>query len=289
MGPMPPGPAPTDARYLNRELSWLDFNARVLALAEDADLPLLERVKFAAIFSANLDEFFQVRVAGLKDQFAAGVTALSIDGRTASEQLVAIGDRVRDLVARQQSLLGKLIAAARRRAHRRRGVHGPRRRGPGAPAGRVRRQGVPGPDPARRRPLAPVPLHLRPLAEPRGRDRRSRRRSEPLRPGQDPADAPSSRAPPRRPPVGPARGRRLVTARGALPGDGRRRRLSLPGDAQQRPRSRRRRRGRPPRRRRDRAPTQTIRGSGPPRGRPRHARRHRGHCCSTSSSSNGPT
>lgn len=62
-------------RYLNRELSWLDFNARVLALAEDAAAPLLERVKFVAIFSANLDEFFQVRVAALHDQLAAGATS----------------------------------------------------------------------------------------------------------------------------------------------------------------------------------------------------------------------
>ena len=66
-------PAVEDARYLDRELSWLDFNARVLALAEDASLPLLERAKFLAIFSSNLDEFFQVRVSGLKEQLAAGV------------------------------------------------------------------------------------------------------------------------------------------------------------------------------------------------------------------------
>lgn len=89
-----------ERRYLNRELSWLDFNARVLALAEDPDTPLLERVKFLAIFSQNLDEFFQVRVAGLKERVAAGVTRRSVDGMTASEQLSAILARARELSGR---------------------------------------------------------------------------------------------------------------------------------------------------------------------------------------------
>ena len=81
--------SPSDAaRFLNRELSWLDFNARVLALAEDAGVPLLERAKFLAIFSQNLDEFFQVRVAGLKDQVAAGLAATTPDGRTPAQQLL---------------------------------------------------------------------------------------------------------------------------------------------------------------------------------------------------------
>ena len=71
---------PSGERYLNREVSWLDFNARVLAQAEQADLPLLERAKFLAIFANNLDEFFQVRIAGLKDQVAADVGVPSPDG-----------------------------------------------------------------------------------------------------------------------------------------------------------------------------------------------------------------
>src|SRR5919109_279297 len=75
-------------RYLNRELSWLDFNSRVLALAADTSLPLLERAKFLAIFASNLDEFYMVRVAALKRNVAAGVTTIQ-DGAAPDEQLSA--------------------------------------------------------------------------------------------------------------------------------------------------------------------------------------------------------
>src|SRR6476659_2200318 len=85
--------------YLNRELSWLEFNARVLHEARDERNPLLERVKFLAIFAGNLDEFFQVRVAGLRQQVEAGKVARSPDGRTADEQLAAVRERVLGLVA----------------------------------------------------------------------------------------------------------------------------------------------------------------------------------------------
>ena len=95
---------PPSRRYNNRELSWLDFNARVLALAEDPHTPLLERVKFLAIFAQNLDEFFQVRVAGLKDRVAAGVHALSPDGMTSAEQLDAVQRRARELAARADEI-----------------------------------------------------------------------------------------------------------------------------------------------------------------------------------------
>jgi polyphosphate kinase len=89
------------ARLLNRELSWLEWNARVLDLAEDPDEPLLERVKFCAIFSVNLDEFFMVRVAGLLDQAASGLVVRSDDGRTAQETLREIRARVLELTGRQ--------------------------------------------------------------------------------------------------------------------------------------------------------------------------------------------
>ena len=87
--------------YFNRELSWLEFNHRVLSEAIDSRTPLLERLKFTAIFSANLDEFFMVRVAGLKRQVEAGVTKLSADGRTAPQQLEAIRQRLLPLVQLQ--------------------------------------------------------------------------------------------------------------------------------------------------------------------------------------------
>ena len=80
--------------YFNRELSWLDFNDRVLQLAEDTSVPLLERAKFCAIWESNLDEFFMVRVANLHDTVEAGVDVRGADGMSAREQIEAIGERV---------------------------------------------------------------------------------------------------------------------------------------------------------------------------------------------------
>src|SRR5688572_24526241 len=97
---MPPSTRrPATSRFLNRELSWLEFNRRVLALALDHGQPLLERVRYSAIFANNLDEFFQVRVAGLKDQVEAGVATRTPDGRTPRQQLVEIRSRVAELCA----------------------------------------------------------------------------------------------------------------------------------------------------------------------------------------------
>jgi polyphosphate kinase len=96
--------------YLNRELSWLEFNARVLDEAENEVVPLLERLKFHAIVGSNLDEFFMVRVAGLKQQLTGEVGELAADGLSAHEQLVKISARAHDLVAQQMaSLMGNLL------------------------------------------------------------------------------------------------------------------------------------------------------------------------------------
>jgi polyphosphate kinase len=98
-------------RFLNRELSWLDFNERVLALAADESIPLLERVKFCSIFSSNLDEFFMVRVAGLVDQRESGLGVRSPDGRTPSEALAAVRERVATLVATQSRLWSRELVS----------------------------------------------------------------------------------------------------------------------------------------------------------------------------------
>jgi polyphosphate kinase len=101
--------APAD-RYINRELSWLDFNARVLELAEDDSLPLLERAKFLAIFAGNLDEFYMVRIAGLKRRQSTGLTVRSPDGLTIREQLARVTERTRDLVHRHADVFTKDIS-----------------------------------------------------------------------------------------------------------------------------------------------------------------------------------
>jgi polyphosphate kinase len=95
--------------YFNRELSWLEFNHRVLHEATDPRTPLLERLKFLAIFSSNLDEFFMVRVAALQQQVAANVRKLSPDGRTATEQLDAIRERLLPMVTEQHQHFEKAL------------------------------------------------------------------------------------------------------------------------------------------------------------------------------------
>ena len=98
--------------YFNRELSWLQFNARVLELAEDPRTPLLERLKFCAIVSSNLDEFFMVRVAGLHDQIDAGIETPLQDGRTPSQTIDAIRETVREHISRQGAVLDRELRPA---------------------------------------------------------------------------------------------------------------------------------------------------------------------------------
>ena len=118
-----------DDRFINRELSWLAFNDRVLQLAREPGIPLLERGKFCAITTTNLDEFFQVRVAALKDQVAGGISEPTADGRTAAQQLAEIADRAHELVARQAGCLPRRARPGPRRGGRRhRRLGRPRRR-----------------------------------------------------------------------------------------------------------------------------------------------------------------
>lgn len=101
-----------DKTLFNRELSWLEFNRRVLDEATGESLPVLERLKFLCIFSSNLDEFFMIRVSGLKEQIFEGVGELSADGMTASEQLAEIRKRLRPMLKRQVSYLTENVLPA---------------------------------------------------------------------------------------------------------------------------------------------------------------------------------
>ena len=110
-------PLPED-RFLDRELTWLAFNQRVLELAEDRDQPLLERAKFLAIFASNLDEFFMVRVAGLKRRIATGIAVRASSGLMPREVLEAICGRSAELHARQaRALPRRVLPGARGRGH----------------------------------------------------------------------------------------------------------------------------------------------------------------------------
>lgn len=104
-----PMPEDDGRRYFDRELSWLEFNRHVLDEATDASLPVLERLKFLAIFSSNLDEFFMIRVSGLKEQVAEGIGELSADGLTAGEQIDEIYTRLRPMLKRQTTYLQETI------------------------------------------------------------------------------------------------------------------------------------------------------------------------------------
>ena len=150
---LPPRTSTDRSLYFNRELSWMEFNDRVLQLAEDPSVPLLERLKFLAIVSSNLDEFFMVRVAGLHDQIDAGIEKPLQDGRTPTETIDAIRDVVREHAERQSRCLDRELRPAlaehgirivgyddvdaRRAARARRALPAPDLPGPDAAGGRA--------------------------------------------------------------------------------------------------------------------------------------------------------
>jgi len=111
-----PGPAPTeplpDDRFSDREVSWLAFNQRVLELAEDQDIPLLERVRFLAIFASNLDEFFMVRVAGLKRRIATGIAVTAASGLAPRQVLEAISEQAHALMDRHARVFAEQVQPA---------------------------------------------------------------------------------------------------------------------------------------------------------------------------------
>jgi polyphosphate kinase len=108
----PPSDLDDPRLYNNRELSWIEFNARVLELAEQDDMPLLERLKFAAIFTSNLDEFFTIRVAGLHDQVDAGLSDPGPDGRTPSQVIDELRERIVELYERQTGCVERELRPA---------------------------------------------------------------------------------------------------------------------------------------------------------------------------------
>ncbi len=168
------GPQLPQGRFLDRERSWLAFNERVLELAEDPNTPLLERANFLAIFASNLDEFFMVRVAGLKRRIATGVATRSASGLQPREVLEMIWARSRELMARHAACYHEDVAPALAEE----GIHLVRwnelhGEGAGPPVHPVPAPDLPRADPAGGRPGAPLPVHLRPVPEP------GRRRAQP--------------------------------------------------------------------------------------------------------------
>ncbi|MBC7809670.1 MAG: RNA degradosome polyphosphate kinase, partial [Burkholderiales bacterium] len=106
--PSPPELGPET--YTNRELSWLEFNRRVLEMAKDPNVPLLERVKFLAIFSTNMDEFYMVRVAGFASKVKLGLSNIRPDGLTPAQLIIEIRRRVTEMMDEQRSTMRDVLA-----------------------------------------------------------------------------------------------------------------------------------------------------------------------------------
>ena len=204
---LPEPELPAD-RFLDRELSWLAFNDRVLDLARDTvRVPLLERAKFLAIFASNLDEFFMVRVAGLKRRIAAGV---AVPGRErAAAARPARRDPQPDPRARRGAappVLRRDPSGPGRDGHRAPALGRAASRGARAHARALRRPHLPRADAAGRRPVAPLPVHLGAVDQPRGPGQEPRDRRAAVRAGQG-ADRAAAVHVARRGPLRPARGR----------------------------------------------------------------------------------
>ena len=237
---------PASSRFANRELSWLDFDARVLALAEDNTRPLLERVRFLG------DLLHQPRrvlpdPGRRAEGTAVGRTVHDIAGRDDGARAAGRDQPARpDAHEAPEPDLGqeRATSAGRRRGQRRR-LGGPGGRRPGAPAADVREAGLPDPHAAVRRPRPSVPLHLGPVVEP------GRRRARPLHPdpavraGEGSAQHRALHAATRRRTVHPAGAGDRREPRPAVPGDGDRRGAPVPRHPRPRPRSRDRRGRRP--------------------------------------------
>ena len=189
-----------DDRFINRELSWIAFDERVLDLATEAGIPLLERAKFCAIATTNLDEFFQVRVAALKDQVAAKIEEPTPDGRTATQQLADIAARASGRWSPVRTPCSS-TSSARRWPRRASSIVHWSELGPSRPQGDdrgLRAAGVPRADAARRRPQPPLPVHLRPRPVGGGVRPRSGDDGAPVRPGQGARPPAAARADRRR-------------------------------------------------------------------------------------------
>ena len=218
--------------FLNRELSWLEFDSRVLHEAEDERTPLLERLKFIAIFASNLDEFYMVRVAGLRRQLSAGVQQAPPDGLMPAEQLALIDERVRALVERcRHCLHDVLLPELREIGVRVLGVHELEPDERATLDAYFEGQVYPVLTPLAVDPGASLPLHLESLALTRGGVARPGARRRALRAGkgaEEPAalgtDRPTKL-------VRAARGPHRGAPRRALPRDGDPGEPSLPPDA----------------------------------------------------------